>query len=108
MFIIDQASVEDAARVKHGWPKGVKSAVIVIYAVDGVTEVLRVPTTTLYNDVRMPDGSHGQQFIAKAAFLVHINDEPRFGKGIVFNMPLRNCKKINGTFREILSNSIFL
>jgi hypothetical protein len=36
----------------------------------------------------MPEGSHGKQFIIKAAFLRHVNDEPRFGNEPTFSMPL--------------------
>ena len=36
----------------------------------------------------MPDGSHGKQFIIKASFLKHVNDEPRFGNEPTFSMPL--------------------
>jgi hypothetical protein len=86
--VIDQAATENAAKVVHGWPYGVRNAVIVITAADGVTEVLRVQTTRLYNDVTMPKGSHGKQFLVKAAFLKHINDEPRFGNQPTFSMPL--------------------
>jgi hypothetical protein len=36
----------------------------------------------------MPAGSHGKQFIIKASFLKHVNDEPRFGNEPTFSMPL--------------------
>jgi hypothetical protein len=55
---------------------------------DGVTEIHRQFTTHLHNDVRMPEGSHGKQFIAKAAFLKHIDDEPRFGNQTIFSIPI--------------------
>ncbi|MDR2764725.1 MAG: hypothetical protein LBB90_06800 [Tannerella sp.] len=86
--VIDQATGENAARVAHGWPPGVRHAVIVILATDGVTEVLRQLTSRLYNDIQMPDGSHGKQFIIKAAFLKHVDDMPRFGPEPTFSMPL--------------------
>jgi hypothetical protein len=86
--VIDQAAVENAARVVHGWPEGVRMAVIVITAADGVTEVCRKLTTRLHNDIKMPKGSHGQQFLLKAAFLKHVDDEPRFGSQPTFSMPL--------------------
>jgi hypothetical protein len=86
--VIDQAAVENAAKVAHGWPAGVHLALIVITAADGVTEVYRKMTTRLYNDITMPKGSHGQQFLAKAAFLKHVDDEPRFGNQPTFSMPL--------------------
>jgi hypothetical protein len=66
----------------------VRHALIVITASDGVTEVHRQITTRLHNDIRMPDGSHGKQFIAKASFLRHVDDEPRFGNQPTFSMPL--------------------
>jgi hypothetical protein len=63
-------------------------AVIVITAADGVTEVYRQMTDRLHNDIKMPAGSHGKQFIIKAAFLKHVNDEPKFGNEPTFSMPL--------------------
>jgi hypothetical protein len=36
----------------------------------------------------MPEGSHGKQFIAKAAFLKHVDDQPLFGNQQTFSMPL--------------------
>jgi hypothetical protein len=86
--VIDQSAGENAAQVVHGWPNGVKNAMIVITAADGQTEVYRQFTTRLHNDIRLPDGSHGKQFIIKASFLKHINDEPRFGNEPTFSMPL--------------------
>ena len=86
--VIDQSAGENAGQVTHGWPPGVKNALIVITAADGKTEVYRQFTTRLHNDIHMPEGSHGKQFIIKAAFLKHINDEPRFGNEPTFSMPL--------------------
>ena len=86
--VIDQSAGENAARVVHGWPHGVHQALIVITAADGKTEVYRQLTTRLHNDIRMPEGSHGKQFIIKASFLKHVNDEPRFGNEPTFSMPL--------------------
>jgi hypothetical protein len=86
--VIDQSAGENAAQVVHGWPGGVKNALIVITAADGKTEVYRQITTRLHNDIRMPAGSHGKQFIIKASFLKHVNDEPRFGNEPTFSMPL--------------------
>ena len=86
--VIDQSGGENAALVAHGWPHGVKQALIVITAADGKTEVYRQMTTRLHNDIRMPDGSHGKQFIIQASFLKHVNDEPRFGNQPTFSMPL--------------------
>jgi hypothetical protein len=45
-------------------------------------------TTRLHNDIDMPAGSRGKQFIIKAAFLRHISDKPRFGSEPTFSMPL--------------------
>jgi hypothetical protein len=86
--VVDQSAGENAGPVLHGWPPGVNHALIVITAADGTTEVYRQQTTRLHNDIRMPDGSHGKQFIIKAAFLKHVNDEPRFGNEPTFSMPL--------------------
>jgi hypothetical protein len=86
--IIDQSSSENAAQAAHGWPQGVEHALIVIIAADGITEVYRRFTTRLHTNIRMPAGSHGKQFIIKAAFLVHVDDEPRFGSEETFSMPL--------------------
>jgi hypothetical protein len=85
--VIDQAVGENAALTAHGWPPKVRKAVIVITSVDGKTEILRRFTTRLHNDICMPDGSHGKQFIIKASFLRHIDDEPRFGPQPTFTMP---------------------
>jgi hypothetical protein len=86
--VIDQSAGENAAQVAHGWPSDVSNALIVVTAADGKTEVLRQMTTRLHNDIRMPAGSHGKQFIIKASFLKHTNDEPRFGNEPTFSMPL--------------------
>jgi hypothetical protein len=86
--VIDQSGGENAGLVKHGWPPGVKNALIVLLAADGKTEVYRKHTTHLYNDIQMPEGSHGKQFIAKASFLRHVDDDPRFGNEPTFSMPL--------------------
>jgi hypothetical protein len=86
--VIDQSAGENAAQVVHGWPAGVRNALIVITSSDGKTEVYRQMTSKLHNDIRMPEGSHGKQFIIKAAFLTHVNDEPRFGNEPTFSMPL--------------------
>jgi hypothetical protein len=85
--VIDQSAGENAAQVVHGWPESVRNARIIITAADGKTEIYNQLTTRLHNDIRMPDGSHGKQFIIKAAFLKHINDEPKFGNEPTFSMP---------------------
>jgi hypothetical protein len=86
--VVDQSAGENAAEVAHGWPPGVKHALIVIYASDGVTEVYRTITTRLHNDIPMPEGSRGKLFIIKASFLKHVDDHPRFGNAPTFSMPL--------------------
>ena len=86
--VIDRSAGENAAQVAHGWPVGVNNTLIVITAADGKTEVYRQLTTRLHNDIRMPEGSHGKQFIIKASFLKHVDDEPRFGNEPTFSMPL--------------------
>ncbi|MDR1454170.1 MAG: hypothetical protein LBJ01_00825 [Tannerella sp.] len=86
--VVDQSAGENAAQVAHGWPPGVRQVLIVITAADGVTEVYRQMSTRLHNDIPMPKGSHGQQYLIKAAFLRHIDDEPRFGNEPTFSMPL--------------------
>jgi hypothetical protein len=98
--VIDQSAGENAARVVHGWPEGVRNALIVITAADGTTEVYRQFTTRLYNDIRMPDGSHGKQFIVKASFLKHVNDEPRFGNEPTFSMPFTTADIIASSKSE--------
>jgi hypothetical protein len=65
--VIDQSAGENAVQVVHGWPDGVKNALIVITAADGQMEIYRQFTTRLHNDIRLPDGSHGKQFIIKAS-----------------------------------------
>jgi hypothetical protein len=85
--IIDQSAADNAALVAHGWPPGVRMALIVITAADGVTEVVRRHTSRLHNEIRMPEGSHGKAFVIKASFLKHIDDEPRFGPQPTFTMP---------------------
>jgi hypothetical protein len=85
--VVDQSGGENAAQVVHGWPDGVKNVLTVITSADGKTEVYRQTTSRLHNDIRMPNGSHGKQFIIKAAFLKHVDDEPRFGNEPTFSMP---------------------
>ncbi|MDR1115953.1 MAG: hypothetical protein LBL33_07395 [Tannerella sp.] len=45
-------------------------------------------TTHLHNDIRMSEDSPGKQFLIKAAFLRHVDDEPHFGNEETFSMPL--------------------
>jgi hypothetical protein len=85
---LSQSDGKNAAQVAHGWPAGVRHALIVIIAADGKTEVYRKLTTRLYNDIQMPKGSHGKLFIIKAAFLKHVDDNPHFGAEQTVSMPL--------------------
>jgi hypothetical protein len=86
--VVDQATGENPALVVHGWPPGIRHALIVIKEVDGMTEVYRQLTTRLHNDIQMPAGSHGKRFMIRAAFLRHVDDTPRFGPEPLFAMPL--------------------
>jgi hypothetical protein len=86
--VIDQSAGENAAQVKHGWPDGVSNAVISITSAETKTEVVRKMTTRLHNEIQMPEGSQGKQFLIKASFLKHIDDEPHFGNEPTFSMPL--------------------
>jgi hypothetical protein len=86
--IIDHSAGENAALAAHGWPQGVEHALIVIIAADGMAEIYRRLTTRLHTNIEMPKGSHGKQFLVKAAFLMHVDDEPRFSGEKTFSMPL--------------------
>jgi hypothetical protein len=87
-IVIDQAAGEDAGPVIHGWPQGVKTALIVILSAEDGSEVYRKMTTTLHNDIAMPESSRGKLFTVKASFLKHVDDIPRFGNEPTFSMPL--------------------
>jgi hypothetical protein len=86
--VIDQAAKENAAKVHHGWPEGVRHALIVLTAAEENREVYRTITTRLHTDIVMPEGCHGKQFGAKVSFLKHVNDTPTFSDGATFSMPL--------------------
>jgi hypothetical protein len=86
---LDKSAGENAALVKRGWPPVVKFAEISILADDGKTEIYRHTTTRLRNDIYLPDGSRGKQFLIKAAFLAHVDDRPDFEDGPTFSMPLK-------------------
>jgi hypothetical protein len=87
MVVIDQAIDKNAAEVHHGWPTGVHMALISIFEQDGKTEVYHKMTTHLHTRIEMPEDSHGKIFLAKAAFLKHVDDTPDFGTQITFEMP---------------------
>jgi hypothetical protein len=85
--VIDRSIGENAARVTSGWPRGVRTALIVVTSTDGKVEVYRHMTTHLHNRIKLPAGSHGKQFIATSAFLRHVDDEPLFGTEAIVSMP---------------------
>lgn len=85
---IVHADENNPALALHGWPGGVRSALIVIHTAVGDTEVFRQITTQLRNEIRMPK-SHGRQFVVKASFLRHVSDTPLFGNQLAFSIPLR-------------------
>ncbi|MDR1414212.1 MAG: hypothetical protein LBI96_00220 [Odoribacteraceae bacterium] len=87
-IIFDQASVKNAGPVLRGWAPGTRMARLVIYAVDGHTEVVNMMTTHLHNDIVLPEDCHGKQFLVRATFLKHVNDEPRWSNEVTFSMPL--------------------
>jgi hypothetical protein len=87
-IVIDKSTSENATRIRDAWPEGVKQAVIVITADDGETKIYHQMTSRLHNLIQMPEGSHGKQFSATAAFLKHVDDAPVFGNSEVFSMPL--------------------
>jgi hypothetical protein len=86
--VIDQSAGENAAQVAHGWPEGIRYALIVIIAADGNREIYRHITTRLHKNIRMPEDSHGKLFVIKASFLQHVDDEPSFGNEPTFSMPI--------------------
>jgi hypothetical protein len=86
--VIDNATAENAYRTVSGWPAGVRNALIVIYSIEEKREIIRLMTGRLKNTIQMPEGSHGKQFIIKAAFLRHVDDTPRFGNEPMFSLPL--------------------
>ncbi|MDR1338799.1 MAG: hypothetical protein LBK58_01910 [Prevotellaceae bacterium] len=98
--VVDQSAGENAAMVEHGWPTGVKNALIVITSVDTKTEVIRQMTTRLHNNIQMPEGSQGKQFVIKAAFLQHTGDTPHFGSEPTFTLPLTTEDLIHTTDRQ--------
>jgi hypothetical protein len=99
--IIDHSYAENAALVMHGWPMGVHNAVIVIYAADGKTVLLRVMTTRLHTYITLPKEVRGKQIVIAAAFLQHVDDLPRFGEiQPALTMPLTTNDLINHLDRQ--------
>jgi hypothetical protein len=86
-IILDQASAANAGPVAHGWADGARMAIILIHALEGAKEVVRLITTHLHNDIVMPEDCHGKQYVVKAAFLKHVDDEPRWSNEVTFTMP---------------------
>jgi hypothetical protein len=87
-IVVDKSDDKNAGPVKHALPDGVRYILIRVLSGDGNTELVRKMSTRVHNDLHMPEGSHGKQFIATAAFLAHVDDEPHFGNQVVFSMPL--------------------
>jgi hypothetical protein len=93
--IVNRSFGENAAQVTHGWPRGVRHALIVVMNASGA-EIYRQMTTRLHNTIPMPNGTHGQQFIVKAAFLRHVDDVPLFGNQAVFSLPRNTTDLLAG------------
>jgi hypothetical protein len=85
--VIDQSEGENAAKVASGWPTGVHNAVIVVTDAETQEDIITQPTTRLHNDIKLPKGSHGKAFVVRAAFLRHIDDDPKFGAQVTVTMP---------------------
>jgi hypothetical protein len=85
--VVDKSYAENAALVTSGWPTDARMAVIVIKDTAG-NEVYRQMTTRLHNEIIMPGDSRGKQFMIKASFLKHVDDETHFGNEPTFSMPL--------------------
>jgi hypothetical protein len=85
--VVDKSYAENAALITSGWPTDVHMAVIVIKDAAG-NEVYRQMTTRLHNEIIMPGDSRGKQFMIKASFLKHVDDETHFGNEPTFSMPL--------------------
>jgi hypothetical protein len=86
--VIDQSANENAGPVLRGWPKGVKHALIVVLAPDGVTEIYHQLTSHLHTDIKIPASERGKTLIVKAAFLKHVDDVPCFGNEPMVTMPI--------------------
>jgi hypothetical protein len=89
LVVIDHSYMENAALVNHGWPEGVRNAVIVIRSADGKREIYNKLTTRLHTSISLPEELRGKQIIIRAAFLQHVDDTPKFGEiQPVISMPL--------------------
>lgn len=85
--VIDRSADENSGQITHGWPPGVRNALIVITVAGRKRELYRQYTTHQHNDIRMPKRSRGKRLSVRAALLRHVDDEPRFGNAFVFTMP---------------------
>jgi hypothetical protein len=86
-LVVDKAAHENAGPVAKGWPKGARSVKVVIEDTDG-KEVLVAMSSQLHTRIRMPEGSRGKQFVLRAAFLRHLDDDPVYSGEVMFTMPL--------------------
>jgi hypothetical protein len=88
--VVDQAAQSNSARTKNAWPRGVRYAVIVITSADGNSELCRQMTSRTHTYIELPQSTRGKQVIINAAFLQHVDDQPRFGEtqSVVISMPL--------------------
>jgi hypothetical protein len=77
---------KDEAMATHGWPEGVRQALLVIKTADGKEEVFRGITGRRHTNIEIP-GRHGQQFLVAAAYLRHLDDTPVFGHDQTFSLP---------------------
>jgi hypothetical protein len=87
-IVFTHSAGKNAVGATHGWPTGVRYALIVIRAVADRSEVIRRITTRRYNTIAMPQGSHGKHFLVQVALLKHVEDTPRFGPQQTFTLPL--------------------
>jgi hypothetical protein len=97
--IVDQAAEENAAKIKHGKPKGVHFVQVVVYTTDTGEEIYNEKGTRLRRKIDIPVQYHGKQLGIKAAFLVHVEDKPNFGDGAIFSMP-RTTQDLIATFER--------
>jgi hypothetical protein len=103
---LTHAAGKNAAGVTHGWPTGVRHALIVIRSVVENVEVIRRITTRLRTTIKMPEGSHGKQFFVEAAFLKHVDDFPRFGAQHTFTLPFMTEDVVDTINRKQVENQV--
>jgi hypothetical protein len=85
--VVDKSAHEEAGPATEGWPKGANAVKIVITDTHG-KEVLQMMSSRLHTQIRMPEGSRGKQFVLRAAFLRHLDDDPVYSSEVTFTMPL--------------------